>query len=62
MTVEKCLERVIVHMPESLYLDVVRTAERKDLAASAYIRKLLEKDMYGAVGSRDAQRITEGRG
>ncbi|MBK8752400.1 MAG: hypothetical protein IPL99_12465 [Candidatus Competibacteraceae bacterium] len=58
---EKMLERIIVHLPETLYLDVVRTAERRDLAASAYIRKLLEKDMYGAVGMRDAKRIEEDR-
>lgn len=44
---EKCIERIQLHLPESLYQDVLAEAAERDLAASAFIRNVLERHLYG---------------
>lgn len=58
---EKRLELIIVHLPETLYRDVLDEATHQDLAASAFIRKMLIQYLYGAKGKRDTKMYGEDR-
>lgn len=53
---EICIERIQLHLPETLYLDLLAESAEQDLAASAFIRKVLEQYLYGAKGKRDSHR------
>jgi hypothetical protein len=44
---EKCIERIQLHLPERLYRDILIEATERDLAASAFIRRVMEKYLYG---------------
>ncbi len=58
---EKCLERINLNLPETLYRDTLEEAAEQDLAAGALVRKALEQYLYGIKGKRDAKRREEGR-
>lgn len=58
---EKCLEHIQLHLPETLYRDVLDEATQQDLATSAFIRKVLTQYLYGAKGKRDTKRYAEDR-
>jgi hypothetical protein len=59
---DKCIERIQLHLPEALYQDILAEAAERDLAASAFIRSVMEKYLYGAKGTRDAHRRDAERG
>jgi hypothetical protein len=48
----KCDRDVKLHLPEALYDDLARQARADSRAASEYIRVLLERHLYGALGAR----------
>ena len=45
---EKCLERIPVHMPETLKRELQDLALLEDRAVGEYIRHVLELHVYGA--------------
>ncbi len=47
----KCDRDVKLHLPEALYDDLARQARADSRAVSEYIRVLLERHLYGALGS-----------
>ena len=59
---EKMLERIICHIPESLYTDALIQADREEIAAGALLRKALQQYLYGKFKSRGSERISEDRG
>ena len=47
----KCDRDVKLHLPEALYDDLARQARADSRAVSEYIRVLLERHLYGALGA-----------
>ena len=47
----KCDRDVKLHLPEALYDDLARQARADSRAVSEYIRVLLERHLYGTVGT-----------
>ena len=47
----KCDRDVKLHLPEALYDDLARQARADSRAVSEYIRILLERHLYGALGA-----------
>ena len=47
----KCDRDVKLHLPEALYDDLARQARADSRAVSEYIRVLLERHLYGALGT-----------
>lgn len=47
----KCDRDVKLHLPEALYDDLARQARADNRAVSEYIRVLLERHLYGTVGT-----------
>ena len=58
---EKCLERIQLWLPETMYRDVLAEAAERDQAASAFIRHVLEQYLYGCRRKPDAPRCDEER-
>ena len=58
---DKCIERIQLHLPEPLYQDLLTEAAERDLAASAFIRSVLEKYLYGNRRRQDADRSAKER-
>ena len=46
----KCDRDVKLHLPEALYDDLARQASADSRAVSEYVRVLLERHLYGALG------------
>ncbi len=46
----KCDRDVKLHLPEALYDDLARVARADSRAVSEYLRVLLERHLYGAMG------------
>lgn len=61
MTHEKCLSRLNLNLPESVYHDTLVEAAEQEVAAGALVRKVLEQYLYGVKGKRDAKRHDEAR-
>jgi hypothetical protein len=47
----KCDRDVKLHLPEALYDDLAQQARADSRAVSEYIRVLLERHLYGALGA-----------
>ncbi len=47
----QCDRDVKLHLPEALYDDLARQARADSRAVSEYIRLLLERHLYGALGA-----------
>ena len=47
----KCDRDVKLHLPEALYDDLAQQARADSRAVSEYIRVLLERHLYGALGT-----------
>ena len=47
----KCDRDVKLHLPEALYADLAQQARADSRAVSEYIRVLLERHLYGALGA-----------
>lgn len=58
---EKCIERIQLHLPEPLYRDILTEAANRDLAASVFIRRAMEQYLYGCREKRGAQSSAEER-
>lgn len=54
LAMEKCIERIQLHMPTSLYHDLLKAAARADLFAGAYLRRMAERVLYGEQGREGA--------
>lgn len=61
MTHEKCLFRLNLNLPETVYHDVLIEAAEQELAAGTLVRKVLEQYLYGTKGKRDAKKHDEAR-
>lgn len=61
LAMEKCIERIQLHMPTSLYHDLLKAAARANLAASAYLRRMTERVLYGERGREGAHRCAKER-
>ncbi len=44
---DKCIERIQLHLPEALYHDLLVEAAEQDIPASAFIRHICEQYLYG---------------
>lgn len=58
---DKCIERIQLHLPEPLYRDILAEAANRDLAASAFIRHAMEQYLYGCRRKPGAHRSAEER-
>ncbi len=47
----KCDRDVKLHLPEALYEDLARQARADSRAVSEYVRVVLERHLYGALGA-----------
>lgn len=61
LAMEKCIERIQLHMPTSLYHDILKAAARADLSASAYLRRMTERVLYGELEKEGAHRCAKER-
>ena len=58
---DKCIERIQLHLPEPLYRDILAEAAEHDIAASAMVRHVMEQYLYGTRGKRASLRPDEER-
>lgn len=58
---DKCIERIQLHLPAPLYQDILAEAAERDQAASAFIRHVMEQYLYGCRRRPGAQNSAEER-
>lgn len=58
---EKITERIELHLPETTHRDTLLEANRRDQAASTFVRHVLEQYLYGCRCRPDALRREEAR-
>lgn len=59
---EKCIQRIQLHLPDPLYQDILAEATDRDQAASAFIRHVMEQYLYGCRRRPDSKSSAQERG